>query len=150
VNSPCQDVIAMKAAAMPAPDPLASYASRTASTLAKASPGLRIRAIERRARRLRVGGTLAAGATSRVTVTWRARLGGRWIARRTRVAAGSGRFAARLRLPREHRSARRVWLRVRYSGDALHREQLIVKRLARGRLDHPAERVRVRSRGVPR
>jgi hypothetical protein len=69
---------------------------------------------------LRISGTLARGATGRITVTYRATVRGRHKGKVTRVRVHAGRFVALIRV---HRS--RAHLSVTYQGDRNHRSQTV-------------------------
>jgi hypothetical protein len=99
----------------PPPDP-------TSPVHATPSPELSITSTGMHGRRLLVRGTVALGASGRVTGTWRGRAGGRHRTARATTYAHLRRFKLSLRLPRHARKVGR--LTVTYVGDRHFRSQV--------------------------
>jgi hypothetical protein len=67
--------------------------------------------------RLRLRGTVAAGAHGTVALTWQTKLGRRRYSARGAATIDGGRFSATLRIPKRARKSTRATLTLRYAGD---------------------------------
>jgi hypothetical protein len=98
-------------------------------SLQRAHPRLRILRATIRGRRLRVRGRIAAAATGRVRVVWRARE----RRRSTAVRPRAGRIRATLRLPRGAQRLRRQRVTLVYRGDRRYARDTATRRVRRAR-----------------
>jgi hypothetical protein len=81
-----------------------------------ASPGLRLKGMKRKRGVLIVRGVVAASASSRIGLTYLAKVGSRTYTARGKATPSDGRFKANLRISPRARRARRGTLVIRYGG----------------------------------
>jgi hypothetical protein len=84
----------------------------------KSAAALKLSTVRRAGRRVTVSGRLARSASGRVTVGYRARVGGRYRTVRHRATIRSGAFRSTFTLSRSIAAPRQATITVTYAGDA--------------------------------